>query len=160
LSLAQLRQGKTSTSWFSEQKAKTKGGLRLRQTILSGLNDSLVLFIGRSIYKDFRGALVFRVIIFRKEELGQTDFLLSSCHLGHRSPRGTRKQIGFQRRKVFILSTTTSLDTIFQVNQEGQVSNTAIVVSRAIQDLEAWSRQGRLVKGLRRAKLSYVNARK
>ena len=109
------------------------------------LDSFFVILAIDNIRKDFRRTSVFSLVVFRKEQLRQADLLFSSAHLGHGTFRGPRKQIRLESREILILSTTTPLDTVFQVDQETEICDSTVVIAVSTEDLEASSGQRRSV---------------
>ena len=109
-----------------------------------------------SIHVNLRRTFFLGIVCLGEKELCQGDLLLSSIYACVCAFRGTRKEIRFQSREIFGISAFASLGTVIEINEEGQISNAAIVVAYFLsEDPESVSRKTGLFDGLRRADLTH-----
>lgn len=113
-----------------------------------------------SVHVNLRRTFLLGIICLGEKELRQGDLLLSAIHACVWTFRGTRKEIRFQSREIFGISAFASLGTVIEINEEGQISNAAIIVAYFLpEDPESVSRKTRLFDGLRRADLRHKQER-
>ena len=99
------------------------------------------------------GSLILAIISFGEEELGETDLLFSTRHPSHGSLGGTGEEVSLQGAEVFVLAAASSLNIVFQVDEEGKVCYSAVIVSLSAKYLESVPLNGGLVKNLGGSKL-------
>mmetsp|Transcript_24029 Transcript_24029/g.43231 ORF Transcript_24029/g.43231 Transcript_24029/m.43231 type:complete len:380 (+) Transcript_24029:334-1473(+) len=145
LPLTQLAQTQTRTRRLPQQQTQPQRRPRLRQPIRAMLHRRIVLVQHILIHVNFARSLVLAIVVLREEELGQADLLFPSRHLGHGTARGAGEEVGLEGREVFVLAAFASLDRVFEVDEEAEIGDSAVVVAIFAENFEAGAGEGRFV---------------
>jgi hypothetical protein len=103
------------------------------------LDGGLILLLPLPALLDINLArsLIVAIVVFAKEQLGQTDFLFPPGHFGHGTSGGAGEEVGFEGGEVFVLAAFAALDRVFEVDEEGEVGDSAVVVAFGADYFEA-----------------------
>ena len=118
----------TCTYRLHQQQTKMQRCLGLLKTIRTMLDRRCILLPIHLFHIHLTRSLILTIIIFGEKELCEADLLLATVHLGHGAFDGAGEEVGFECLEVLIVAAAPSLDVVFEVDEEGEVSYTAVVV--------------------------------
>ena len=111
-----------------QQQTKTQRRPGLLKTIRTMLDRRCIFRPIHLLHIHLTRSLILTIIIFGGKELCKADPLLATAHLGHGAFDGAGEEVGFECLEVLIVAAAPSLDVVFEVDEEGEVSYTAVVV--------------------------------